>query len=138
MPRDTPYSGVAAIFRSALEEGRAPRVFEDGRQVRDFVHVADVARANVLALEAVAERDTGSHTAYNICSGTPVTILEVAERMAAGLAPSLGPIVTGEYRLGDVRHIVASSARARDELGFTASVHPHEGIARFATEPLRD
>jgi dTDP-L-rhamnose 4-epimerase len=138
MPRDTPYSGVAAIFRSALEAGRAPRVFEDGRQVRDFVHVADVARANVLALEAVAGREAGSHTAYNICSGTPVTILEVAERMAAGLATSLSPIVTGEYRLGDVRHIVASPARARDELGFTASVHPREGIARFATEPLRD
>jgi dTDP-L-rhamnose 4-epimerase len=138
MPRDTPYSGVAAIFRSALEEGRAPRVFEDGRQMRDFVHVADVARANVLALEAVAKGETGSHTAYNICSGTPVTILEVAERITAGLAASLGPIVTGEYRLGDVRHIVASPARARDELGFTASVHPDEGIARFATEPLRD
>jgi dTDP-L-rhamnose 4-epimerase len=138
MPRDTPYSGVAAMFRSALEEGRAPRVFEDGRQVRDFVHVADVARANVLALEAVAEREAGSHTAYNICSGTPVTILEVAERMTGGLAPRLSPIVTGEYRLGDVRHIVASPARARDELGFTASVHPREGIARFATEPLRD
>jgi dTDP-L-rhamnose 4-epimerase len=138
MPRDTPYSGVAAIFRSALEEGRAPRVFEDGRQERDFVHVADVAHANVLALEAVAEREAGTHTAYNICSGIPVTVLQVAERLTAGLAPDLTPIVTGEYRLGDVRHIVASPARARDELGFTAAVHPREGITRFATEPLRD
>ena len=51
MPRDTPYSGVAAIFRSSLERGEAPRVFEDGGQMRDFVHVADVARANLLAIE---------------------------------------------------------------------------------------
>ena len=56
MPRDTPYSGVAAMFRSAVERGESPRVFEDGGQMRDFVHVDDVARANVLALDAVAGR----------------------------------------------------------------------------------
>ena len=61
MPRDTPYSGVAAIFRSSLERGEAPRVFEDGGQVRDFVHVDDVARANLAALEAVVSRATGAH-----------------------------------------------------------------------------
>ena len=69
MPRDTPYSGVAAIFRSSLEGGRAPRVFEDGGQMRDFVHVADVARANVLALDAVVGRAPESFAAYNVCSG---------------------------------------------------------------------
>jgi dTDP-L-rhamnose 4-epimerase len=138
MPRDTPYSGVAALFRSALEAGRTPSVYEDGRQTRDFVHVADVARANTLALEAVTQRGQGSHAAYNICSGTPVTILEVAQRITDGLAADMRPTVTGEYRLGDVRHIVASPDRARAELGFTASVHPDAGLVRFATEPLRD
>ena len=78
MPRDTPYSGVAAIFRSSLERGEAPRVFEDGGQMRDFVHVADVARANLAAIEAVGRRETGALTAYNVCSGTPVSILDVA------------------------------------------------------------
>ena len=58
MPRDTPYSGVAAMFRSSLERGEAPQVFEDGGQVRDFVHVDDVARANVLALESVVAGPT--------------------------------------------------------------------------------
>ena len=77
MPRDTPYSGVAAIFRSSLERGRAPRVFEDGAQMRDFVHVADVARANLAAVEAVRSRETGSMSAYNVCSGSPVSILDV-------------------------------------------------------------
>ena len=137
MPRDTPYSGVAAVFRSALEAGRAPAVYEDGRQVRDFVHVTDVARANVLALEAVVGREPGGHAAYNICSGTPVTILDVAQRITAGLASDLRPAVTGQYRVGDVRHIVGSPAKARAELGFAATVHPGEGLARFATEPLR-
>jgi dTDP-L-rhamnose 4-epimerase len=73
MPRDTPYSGVAAIFRSALEAGRAPRVFEDGRQRRDFVHVTDVARANVAALEAT---ERSGFSAYNIASGRPGTVAD--------------------------------------------------------------
>jgi dTDP-L-rhamnose 4-epimerase len=138
MPRDTSYAGVAAIFRSALEAGRAPSVFEDGAQLRDFVHVSDVAAANVAALEEVGDRAPGGgHTAYNICSGEPVSLLGVAQRITAGLAPGLRPVVTGEYRPGDVRHVVASPARARAELGFSASVHPDEGLARFATDPLR-
>ncbi|WP_460968203.1 NAD-dependent epimerase/dehydratase family protein [Pedococcus soli] len=137
MPRNTPYSGVAAIFRSAMEAGRAPVVFEDGGQVRDFVHVEDVARANVAAVEAVGGRDQGSHAAYNVCSGEPVTILDVARMVTAGSAAALSPVVSGEYRLGDVRHVVASPARAADELGFTARVGPKEGLARFARDPLR-
>ncbi len=76
MPRDTPYSGVAAMFRSSLERGEPPQVFEDGRQMRDFVHVDDVARANVLALRAVSERS--GFAAYNVCSGRPIAIGEVA------------------------------------------------------------
>jgi dTDP-L-rhamnose 4-epimerase len=134
MPRDTPYSGVAAMFRSSLERGEAPRVFEDGGQMRDFVHVDDVARANLLALDAVVDAPTGGATAYNVCSGLPVSILDVA-RLVAG--DDLDPAVTGEYRLGDVRHIVASPERARAELGFRAEIGPEDGLARFATDPLR-
>jgi len=137
MPRDTPYSGVAAMFRSALERGDAPRVYEDGGQMRDFVHVDDVARANVLSLRAVLEADEGSHAAYNVCSGRPVAILDVARRVAAGTGSGIEPAVTGQYRLGDVRHIVASPERAAAELGFTAAVDPDEGLAAFATAPLR-
>jgi dTDP-L-rhamnose 4-epimerase len=132
MPRDTPYSGVAAIFRSALEAGRPPRVFEDGRQRRDFVHVRDVARANLAALSGGAP---GVLAAYNIASGEPRTIGE----MAAALAAERGgpdPVVTGEYRLGDVRHIVASPHRAAEDLGFRARVAFAHGMKEFATAPL--
>ncbi|MEV0135836.1 NAD-dependent epimerase/dehydratase family protein [Dactylosporangium sp. NPDC050688] len=133
MPRDTPYSGVAAIFRSALEAGRAPRVFEDGAQRRDFVHVEDVARANVLAAGATA---VPGFRPYNVASGHPITIAA----MAAALADAMGgpvPVVTGEHRAGDVRHIVASAGLARRDLGFEARVHPSEGIRALATAPLR-
>ncbi len=137
MPRDTPYSGVAAIFRSQVEAGTAPQVFEDGGQLRDFVHVADVARANRLAVEAVADDPAGSVRSYNVCSGTPVTIAEVAALVAKGTGSDLRPEVTGGYRDGDVRHVVASPRRAVAELGFTASVSPATGLTEFATAPLR-
>lgn len=138
MPRDTPYSGVAAMFRSALERGERPRVYEDGTQVRDFVHVDDVARANVAALEAVVAAPAESWAAYNVASGHPVAIREVAEMVASGLdGDDLAPVVTGEFRHGDVRHVVASPARAERELGFRAQVLPEDGLRAFATAPLR-
>ena len=86
MPRDTPYSGVAAIFRSSLERGQAPRVFEDGGQMRDFVHVHDVARANLLAIDAVADAPAESWAAYNVCSGTRSRSCDVAELLAGAAA----------------------------------------------------
>ena len=132
MPRDTPYSGVAAIFRSAAEAGRSPRVFEDGRQRRDFVHVADVARANVVAVDAAVP----GFRAYNIASGRVTTVGEMAKALTETLAGP-APVVTGEFRLGDVRHIVASPARAAAELGFRAEVSFDEGIREFARAPLR-
>jgi len=136
MPRDTPYSGVAAIFRSALAAGRAPRVFEDGRQRRDFVHVSDVATANLAALDATGSASGEPFRAYNVASGTPTTIAAVAELLALTCAGP-PPQVTGEHRAGDVRHVVASPARAAAELGFQARITPQAGIADFATAPLR-
>jgi len=138
MPRDTPYSGVAAMFRSSLERGEPPQVYEDGGQMRDFVHVADVARANLAALRAVLDDATAPYSAYNVASGHPVTILDVARLVGAGTERPVEPEVTGGYRLGDVRHIVASPERATAELGFTAEIHPDQGLPAFATAPLRD
>ena len=134
MPKDTPYAGVAAIFRSALERGAAPEVFEDGGQRRDFVHVRDVARANLAAL--THELPSGTLRAFNVASGHPHTV----GQMAAALAEAFGgpePEVTGEYRLGDVRHVVADPGRAAAELGFTAGTPFADGMREFATAPLR-
>lgn len=137
MPRDTPYAGVAAIFRSALERGQAPSVFEDGGQTRDFVHVEDVAGANLAAIENLnASVVEGSLRAYNVCSGQPTTIGEMAS-ILAGATGGPVPRITGEYRAADVRHVVASPERAARELGFSAQIGPEEGIAAFAHAPLR-
>ncbi|MFI6142278.1 NAD-dependent epimerase/dehydratase family protein [Streptomyces griseus] len=136
MPRDTPYAGVASFFRSALARGEAPRVYEDGAQRRDFVHVHDVASANAVALEAVRERRPASFAAYNTGSGEPYTIGE----MASALARAHGgpdPVVTGEYRLGDVRHVTADSRALREELGWRPRVSFAEGMRDFAAAPLR-
>lgn len=136
MPHGTPYAGVASLFRSALEEGRAPRVFEDGRQRRDFVHVSDVASANVAALEWTAAAPRGHARAFNVASGDVRTIGEFATVLSEAMSGP-APVVTGEFRLGDVRHITASSDRIRRELGWEPEVPFHEGVADFAHAPLR-
>jgi dTDP-L-rhamnose 4-epimerase len=133
MPRDTPYSGVAAIFRSALERGAPPQVFEDGGQMRDFVHVDDVATANALSVRQVGEP---GFLALNICSGRPISIHAVAGQLSAA-SGGPAPVVTGRYRSGDVRHIVADPSRARKVLGFAARVDPSRGLRDFAKAPLR-
>jgi dTDP-L-rhamnose 4-epimerase len=158
MPRDTPYSGVAAIFRSRLENDLPPLVFEDGGQRRDFVHVRDVARANLLALERVSGVASGSSASglapglasglasglaggglrcCNVASGEPHTVGEMAVALA-GAFGAIEPVVTGDYRLGDVRHIVASPAGAARDLGFRAQIGFAAGMAEFARAPLRE
>jgi dTDP-L-rhamnose 4-epimerase len=132
MPRDTPYSGVAAIFRSELESGDVPRVFEDGGQMRDFVHVDDIAAANVAAVESARD----GFEAFNVCSGRPISIMEVATELCDARGDA-APVVTGQYRSGDVRHIVADPARAADVLGFRAAIDPRDGLREFAFAPLR-
>jgi dTDP-L-rhamnose 4-epimerase len=137
MPRDTPYAGVAAIFRSALERGHAPSVFEDGGQRRDFVHVDDVASANIAAVGWTARAASGSVRAFNIGSGMVSTILDVARALSRARGGP-DPVVTGAFRAGDVRHITASSARAMAELDWAPAVPLSEGLRDFAHAPLRD
>ena len=125
---------MASIFRSAAEAGRAPQVFEDGGQRRDFVHVDDVARANLAALGA------GPEVAgpFNVCTGDPHTVLEMAVALTRAVGRSAPPPeVVGGGRIGDVRHVFASSARAEAVLGFRADVAFTDGMAAFAHAALR-
>lgn len=131
MPRGTPYAGVAAIFTDALAGGRAPRVFEDGRQLRDFVHVRDVARANVLALHSDVDG------AFNVASGTPRPLLAMADALCDAFGPDAPrPEIVGGWRAGDVRHVFASPARAHAELGFAATVDFAAGMRELAGVPV--
>lgn len=126
LPKDAPYAGVAALFLSALRRGDAPQVFEDGAMRRDFVHVRDVAAATVAALQ-----HTDGVRAYNVGSGRPRTVGEMAAALASAVG-GLAPLVTGRYRLGDVRHVTADSGRARAELGWLPRVDFADGIAELA------
>lgn len=100
--------------------------------MRDFVHVDDVAAAN---LAATADRD--GFTAVNVCSGRPISIIEVASALCDARDGSVSPVVTGQYRSGDVRHIVADPSRAAEVLGFRAAIDPRDGLREFAFAPLR-
>jgi dTDP-L-rhamnose 4-epimerase len=133
MPSFTPYAGVSSIFRSSLTQGIGPRLFEDGAQRRDFVHVKDVARVNLLAL-TVSEPVAGP---LNVASGQPATLLQMAEALAAAHGQGLRPQVVGGYRLGDVRHVTASVERAERLLGFRAATGLVEGMAELAHAPQR-
>lgn len=136
MPHGTPYAGVASLFRSALEDGRAPVVFEDGGQRRDFVHVNDVATANLSAIDWTRDAGAGASRAFNVASGEVHTVGEMAHALAAAFGGPQ-PRVNGAYRLGDVRHITASADRLRTELGWTPAVSFAEGMTEFATTALR-
>jgi dTDP-L-rhamnose 4-epimerase len=120
-----PYTGVLAIFAARLLNGNRPRVFEDGAQRRDFVHVGDVARACRLALEAPRQVSG----VFNIGSGESRTVREVAIQLTATMGrPELTPEITGRYRTGDVRHCFADIARARQVLGFEPRVAFEGGL----------
>ncbi len=134
MPRNTPYAGVAAIFASAVAAGAPPQVYEDGRQLRDFVHVRDVARANVIALTG----DQPAPGEFNIASGSPRSVGELAQAMVATApAAAPAPVITGRYRLGDVRHVFAHPGKAAAELGFVAREDFAAAVAEFAQSRLR-
>src|SRR3954464_1568760 len=124
-----PYTGVLAIFASRLLNGNAPLVFEDGNQRRDFVSVQDVARAFELALE----RDGADGRAVNIGSGESVSVLEIADKLAATLGVDLAPQISGNYRVGDIRHCFADVTLAREALEFSAERRLEDGMAEIAS-----
>jgi dTDP-L-rhamnose 4-epimerase len=119
-----PYTGVAAIFSARLANGNRPLVTEDGAQTRDFVHVSDIVRANVLALRCPAD----GGRVYNVGTGRPTSIARVAELLAERLGVPIAPELTGRFRAGDIRHCVADVSLAERELGFRARVRFEDGV----------
>ena len=124
-----PYTGVLAIFAARLLNGRAPLVFEDGRQLRDFVSVHDIVRASLLA----KDREEAVNQVINVGSGRPHTVLEIAEKMAAAVGrPEILPELTGKYRVGDIRHCFASVEHARHVLGYEPQIGFEQGLRELA------
>ena len=124
-----PYTGVLAIFASRLMNGRAPLVFEDGRQRRDFVSVHDVARACAKALEVPDAKDR----VLNVGSGHSYSVEEIARAVAKAVGRTdIAPEITRKYRVGDVRHCFADVALAREVLGWAPQVSLEDGLTELA------
>lgn len=132
-----PYTGVLAIFAARLINNRPPLVFEDGMQRRDFVHVHDVARACLLALESNQRNDV-----FNVGSGQNRTIASVARDLARVMdRPAIAPEITGKYRAGDIRHCFADIRKSRKLLGFEPRVafdHGLDELARYLADQIAD
>ena len=122
-----PYTGVAAIFASRLMNGKAPVVFEDGHQLRDFVNVHDIVQANLLALSSPG----GDGMALNVGSGTPVTVRQIATEIASMLGVEIPFEISGQCRAGDIRHCYADISKISRTLGFVPSVQLRQGMAEL-------
>jgi dTDP-L-rhamnose 4-epimerase len=124
-----PYTGVVAIFSSRLLNGNAPLIFEDGLQSRDFIHVSDIVRANLLAME----NGRADYQVFNIGTGRSSTILDVARILSRALGVEIDPVVVGKFREGDIRHCFADISRARQVLGYAPQRDLETGIAEMVT-----
>lgn len=124
---DNPYTGVAAIFTSRLLNGQPPLIFEDGRQSRDFIHVSDIVRANLLALDS----DEAYGHVYNVGTGRRLDLLEMVDALRDRLGGP-EPEIVGKFRKGDIRHCFADISRIRDDLGFEPNVAFEDGIEDLA------
>jgi dTDP-L-rhamnose 4-epimerase len=123
-----PYTGVLAIFASRLLNGQPPVIFEDGKQIRDFVSVYDIAGACRLAIERNA-----SDVVLNVGSGEPHSILEIARSAAAALNVDIEPEICGKYRVGDVRNCFPNISQIQEVLDFTPRISLQRGLQDLAT-----
>jgi len=128
-PYPTPYTGCAAIFTSRILNNKPPYIFEDGNQTRDFIHVKDIAKANLNALE----HNNANYKAINIGTGKPLSIKALAETLTKLYnKPNLQPHIPNEYRKGDIRHCYADISKAQKLLNFKPRVNLQDGLKELA------
>ncbi len=121
-----PYTGICSIFTGQLSNGVAPRLFEDGGQVRDFVYVSDVAEANWM----VYNQADANGRVFNVGTGEPTSIRRVAQTLGKLLGNNIPPLIGGHYRLGEVRHIFSDIGQLK-ALGFRPKIGLEEGLKRY-------
>ncbi|MHA1264581.1 MAG: NAD-dependent epimerase/dehydratase family protein [Candidatus Helarchaeota archaeon] len=119
-----PYTGVCAIFSNRLQNNLAPIIYEDGLQSRDFIHIRDLVAANILCLE----KSAADHQIFNVGTGQPTTILEIAQHLLHLFHLPLKPQITGHYRKGDIRHCFADITKIRKKLGFQPTISIKKGL----------
>lgn len=124
---NNPYTGILSIFSTRIRQGKSLPIFEDGLESRDFVHVTDVARAVTLALKT----NVGMFDVFNVGLGRPVSVMEIATKLMHKLGGTIEPHVTGEYRVGDIRHCYADITRIGKVLGYQPQIDIDTGLDRF-------
>ena len=120
------YSGICRIFALRILHGLPPVCFEDGQQLRDYVNVRDVARANLLAMEAPGN----GQAVFNVGGGRAITVQQFAELMLKACGSSLEPSVPGQFRVGDTRHTVADITAMRN-LGWQPTIPVEQNIVEY-------
>jgi dTDP-L-rhamnose 4-epimerase len=120
------YSGIARRFALRILNGLPPVIYEDGKQLRDYINVLDVARANVLVMED-GRSDFG---VFNVGGGRAVTVSEFAELMLSAAGSTLPAEITGEFRLGDTRHTISDISRLR-ELGWQPEIPVEQNVIEY-------
>ncbi|MBI4974704.1 MAG: NAD-dependent epimerase/dehydratase family protein [Candidatus Omnitrophica bacterium] len=121
-----PYTGVCAIFSSMIKDNRNPTVYEDGAQTRDFINVRDIVVANML----VMEKDEADYGTYNVGTGRPVPVLDIADILIKLYGKKVRPEIVNKFRVGDIRHCFADISKIK-KLGFMPSVGLEEGLAEL-------
>lgn len=119
-----PYTGVCAIFSSRIKNNNSPVIYEDGLQTRDFVNIKDIVQANILAMNS----NSANYEIFNVGTGTPISILEIANLLIKGYGKNLKPEITKNYRKGDIRHCYADITKIKTKLGFKPSVSLEQGM----------
>jgi len=123
-----PYTGILSIFSTRIKNGNSITIFEDGKESRDFVYIDDVVDATILGLE----KEEANHEVFNVGSGVGTTVLEVAQMLKESYQSDTDITITGNYRLGDIRHNRADMKKIKEKLAFEAKVSFSEGISHFA------
>ena len=131
-----PYTGILSIFSTLIRQGKEINIFEDGLESRDFVYIDDVVEAT---FRAATHADAGGGV-FNVGSGVATTVNEVVAALFAAFGTEVPTRVSGNYRLGDIRHNIADTSRLRQILGYSPAVQFRDGVARFVewvlTEPV--
>jgi dTDP-L-rhamnose 4-epimerase len=122
-----PYTGVCAIFLSRIKNNKSPVIFEDGLQTRDFIWVGDIVNACILSME----KESANYEIFNVGSGKPISIVEIANLLIKLLGKDLKPEITYKFRKGDVRHCYADISKIKEKIGFEPETTLEEGLKKL-------
>ncbi|WP_239985605.1 MULTISPECIES: NAD-dependent epimerase/dehydratase family protein [Arenibacter] len=122
-----PYTGILSIFSTQIKNGNGINIFEDGKETRDFVYIDDIVDATILGIE----KEEANGEIFNVGTGVPTDVITVANTLIKNFNTSVPLTITGNYRLGDIRHNYADLTKIKATLGFNPKIEFQQGIKNF-------